>query len=146
MAPWLQMWPVPPQWCATLCQDIIASPWISCTWNNTDDPIVTCWQMIHFLTYHQALCDLAHLALSCCLMYLACNWMRCWRTAFKSTEIAFLVVRLLPWSISAGEGIPSAMGVALKPVRASWKLLPVDVAFSMSLFTVWICLSMKPLL
>ena len=34
----------------------------------------------------RAFCDLAHLALSCCLMYLACNSMRCWRTAFKSTE------------------------------------------------------------
>ena len=92
------------------------------------------------------LAESVRLALSWLLVYLACNAIKDWQTTVKSTGLAFLVTRLLPWSILDGNGRPSPSGCALKLVRASWWLLPELLAFSMSLFMVWICLSMKPLL
>ena len=146
MAPWLEMWPVPPQWCTLVCQDVVASPSVSCTSYNANLPFILPWKEIDFSPITSARCVFARLALSWLLVYLACNAIKDWWTTVKSPGLAFLVVRLLPWSISDGDGSPSPSGCALKPVRASWWLLPELLAFSKSLFMVWICLSMKPLL
>ena len=75
------------------------------------------------------LCDLDCLALSCCWMYLTCLSIR------EACTTVILQVSF-PSDISAGEGKWSPSGCALKLVRASWKLLPTVMAFSMSFFSL----------
>ena len=51
MAPWLEMGPVPPQWCSLMCQDIIASPSVCCTSNCANLPFIlpsACWSFARF--------------------------------------------------------------------------------------------------
>ena len=71
----------------------------------------------------------------------SCNteWM-----ALMSISACALVVRFLPWSISAGDGSPVLIQVVLKSAKTSWNDQVFELFESMFLI-VCMCHSMKPL-
>ena len=64
--------------------------------------------------------------------------------ALMSISACALVVRFLPWSISAGDGSPVPIRVVLKSAKTSWKDSVFELCESIFL-TVCMCRSMKPL-
>ena len=72
---------------------------------------------------------------------LSCNTER---MALMSISACTLVIRFLPWSISAGDGSPVQMRVVLKSAKTSWNDHVLELFESMFL-TVCMCRSMKPL-
>ena len=72
---------------------------------------------------------------------LSCNTER---MALMSISACALVVRFLPWSISAGDGNPVPMRVVLKSAKISWNDQVFELFESMFL-TICMCRSMKPL-
>ena len=72
---------------------------------------------------------------------LSCNTER---MALMSISACALVVRFLPWSISAGDGSPVPMRVVLKSAKTSWNDRVFEL-FESIFLTVCMCRSMKPL-
>ena len=75
VAPWLEMWPIPPQWCTLICEDVVASPSVSGTSYNANLLFILPWKEIDFLTYHQcslSLCSL-DLVMALGVLGLQCN-------------------------------------------------------------------------
>ena len=72
---------------------------------------------------------------------LSCNTER---MALMSISACALVVRFLPWSISAGDSRPAPMRVVLKSAKTSWNDRVFEL-FESIFLTVWMCRSMKPL-
>ena len=95
-------------------------------------------------THHQWPClpgSLLVLWSSVIFSCLSCNTEQ---MALTSISACALVVRFLPWSISAGDGSPMTIRVVLKSAKTSWK----DRVFWLleSIFlTICMCCSMKPL-
>ena len=65
------------------------------------------------------------------------------RMALMSISACTLVVRFLPWSISAGDGSPVPIRVVLKSAKTSWNDRVFELFESMFL-TVCMCLMPKP--
>ena len=74
VAPWLEIGPVPPQWCSLTCQDVVVSPSV-CGLNNCAKlPFILPWKEIDFFTIHQCLLVLCP---SCLVMALTVLGLQC---------------------------------------------------------------------
>ena len=101
-------------------------------------------QTWHLSPTTNGLAFLALLLESCSSIIFSCLSCNTERMALMSISACTLVVRFLPWSISAGDGKPAPMRVVLKSAKTSWNDCVFEL-FESIFLTVCMCHSMKPL-
>ena len=99
---------------------------------------------LHLSPTTNGLAFLAHLLESWSSIIFSCLSCNTERMALMSISACALVVRFLPWSISAGDGSPVPIQVVLKSAKTSWNYRVFELLESIFL-TVCMCRSMKPL-
>ena len=98
----------------------------------------------HLSPITNSLAFLALLPVSWSSIIFSCLSCNAEQMALMSISACALVVRFLPWSISAGDGSPVPIRVVLKSAKTSWNDRVFELFESMFL-TVCMCRSMKPL-
>ena len=98
----------------------------------------------HLSPTTNSLAFLAHLLVSWSSVIFSCLSCNTEQMALMSISACALVVRFLPWSISAGDGSPVPIRVVLKSAKTSWNDRVLELFESIFLTVCMFC-SMKPL-
>ena len=95
-------------------------------------------------THHQRPCLLGSPTRVMIQCHLQLSLLQHRTVALMSISACALVVRFLPWSISAGDGSPIPIRVVLKSAKTSWNDRVFEL-FESIFLTICMCRSMKPL-